>query len=98
MKLITDDGYNSEEIGEIIATSLVQEGPAACLLSPNVYDYIVRGICSVQAHKQIMQLEDDVSKTAIEKVNEVVHVVYSQNGPVSACQNGPRLHQSKRPH
>ncbi len=83
MKLFTDDGYPvvnmqalaDEEFGaagEIIATSIVQEGPAACLLSTNVYDYIVRGICSVEACNWIAQLEDDVSKTAIEKVIEVV--------------------------
>ncbi|CAB4000418.1 G2 M phase-specific E3 ubiquitin- ligase-like isoform X1 [Paramuricea clavata] len=79
MKLFTDDGYpvvniqalteeEFEVAREIFATSIVQEGPAACLLSTNVYDYIVRGICSVQAHNWIVQLEDDVSKTAIDKV------------------------------
>ena len=88
MKLFSDDGYpvvnmqalaeeEFEVAGEIIATSIVQEGPAACLLSTNVYDYIVRGICSVQAHNWIAQLEDDVSKTAIDKVNEVVNIMVS---------------------
>ena len=83
MKLITDDGYpvvNMQALadqqfkvaGELIATSLVQEGPAAYLLSSNVYDYIVRGIGSVQADNWILQVEDDVLKTTIEKVTEVV--------------------------
>lgn len=82
MKPVTNEGYpvvniqaltdqEFEVAGEIIATSIVQEGPAACLFSTSVYDYIVRGICSVQAHNWITQLEDDVTKTAVQKVNEV---------------------------
>ena len=61
MKLFTNDGYpvvnmqaledeEFEAAGEIFATCIVQEEPAACLLLTNVYDYIVRGICSVEAH------------------------------------------------
>ena len=80
MKLFTEDGYpvmnmqaladqEFEVAGESSATSIVQEGPAACLLSTNVYDCIVRGICSVQAHNWIAQLDDDLSKLAIQKVN-----------------------------
>ena len=56
--------------GEIIASSIVQEGPAPCLFSSNVYGYIVRGIGSVQSYNWIGQLQDDKMKMAIEKVND----------------------------
>lgn len=56
--------------GEIIASSIVQDGPAPCLLSSNVYDYIVRGICSVQTYNWLGQLQNDKIKMAIEKVSD----------------------------
>lgn len=82
MKLFDDEGYpvvnmqalaneEYEVAGEIIASSIVQEGPAACLLSSNTYDYIVRGICSVQAYNWMGQLQDGTMKMAIEKVNRI---------------------------
>lgn len=54
--------------GEIIAASIVQGGPAPCLFSPQVYNYIVHGISSVHAHNWCEQLKDDTIKITVEKV------------------------------
>ncbi|XP_028390714.1 uncharacterized protein LOC114515623 [Dendronephthya gigantea] len=58
--------------GEIIASSIVQGGPAACLFSSQVYDYIVHGISRVQAHSWSGQLQDESIKTTIEKIKSCV--------------------------
>jgi hypothetical protein len=54
--------------GEIMASSIVLEGPAPCLISSIVYDYIVRGIGSVQAFNWTEQLRDEKMKMAMQKV------------------------------
>jgi hypothetical protein len=60
--------------GELMASSLAQEGPAPCLLSENVFDYVARGICSIQSHNWAEQVEDIPIKNEIDEVQYIIDV------------------------
>ncbi|PFX30006.1 hypothetical protein AWC38_SpisGene5197 [Stylophora pistillata] len=48
-RALSNDEFKA--VGELMACSLIQEGPAPCFLSINVYDYFIDGIASVQSDK-----------------------------------------------
>lgn len=54
--------------GEIMASSVVQGGPAPCVLSTSAYAYIVHGVSSIKADDANDIVEDVCLKEIIEKV------------------------------
>ena len=54
--------------GELMASSLAQDGPAPCLFATNVFDYVARGICSINSYNWLEHVEDENFKKEIEKV------------------------------
>ena len=75
--LVSNRALANEEFkvaGELMASSLTQEGPAPCLLSENVFDYVARGICSIQSHNWAEQVEDIPIKNEIDKVQYIIDV------------------------
>ena len=54
--------------GELMASSLAQEGPAPCLFAEKVFDYVARGIHSIQSYNWLEHVEDKRLKLQIEKV------------------------------
>ena len=61
--------------GEVMASSIVQGGPAPCFLSSSVYDYIVNGVGSIQADDADEIVENLHLKNAI---NNVPLLIYRQ--------------------
>jgi hypothetical protein len=57
--------------GELMASSLAQEGPAPCLLAEKVFDYVARGIHSIQSYNWLEHVEDKRLKLQIEKVSMI---------------------------
>jgi hypothetical protein len=57
--------------GELMASSLAQEGPAPCLLAEKVFDYVARGIHSIQSYNWLEHIEDKRLKLQIEKVSMI---------------------------
>ena len=55
--------------GELMASSLAQDGPAPCLFATNVFDYVARGICSINSYNWLEHEEDENFKKEIEKVS-----------------------------
>jgi hypothetical protein len=60
--------------GELMASSLAQNGPAPCLFARNVYDYCARGICSIHSYNWLEHVEDESLKLEIEKVCKLVAI------------------------
>ena len=54
---------------ELMASSLAQEGPAPCLLSEDVFEYVARGICSIHSYNWLEHVEDIKIKNEIDKVH-----------------------------
>ena len=54
-----------------MASSLAQEGPAPCLLAEKVFDYVARGIHSIQSYNWLEHIEDKRLKLQIEKVSMI---------------------------
>ena len=46
MRALANEEFKA--VGELIACSIIQGGPAPCLLSTIIYDYIVDGVQSIQ--------------------------------------------------
>ena len=63
--------------GELMATSLAQEGPAPCLFATNVFDYVARGICSIQSHNWLEHVDDENLKEEIGKVCVQEYYLYT---------------------
>lgn len=57
-----------EAVGELMACSLIQGGPAPCFLSVNVYDYFIDGMASVQSEKWASLVKDDFLRQSMERV------------------------------
>lgn len=49
-------------------SSLAQEGPAPCLLAPIVFDYVARGIGTIQSFNWLDHVKDDKLKKQIMEV------------------------------
>ena len=57
--------------GTLMSSSLAQDGPAPCLLATKVFDYIARGIHSIQSFNWLKHVEDKSLKLQIEKVHRL---------------------------
>lgn len=77
--LFSDDGVPNADmralangelkaVGELMACSLIQGGPAPCFLSVNVYDYFIDGMASVQSEKWASLVKDDFLRQSMERV------------------------------
>ena len=54
--------------GELMASSLIYEGPASSFLSVDMYNHIGDGISSVQSERRTALIPDDFLRQSIEKV------------------------------
>ena len=66
MRAVGNDEFKA--VGELMACSLIQGGPAPCFLSVNVYDYVIDGMASVQSEKWASLIKDDFLRQSVERV------------------------------
>ena len=64
MRALANDEFKA--VGELMACSLIQGGPAPCFLS--VYDYLIDGMASVQSEKWASLIKDDFLRQSLERV------------------------------
>jgi hypothetical protein len=66
MRALANEDFKT--IGELLAYSIIQGGPAPCLFSIPVYKYIVNGMSSIDAKVWSSEVKDDNLKQHIEQV------------------------------
>ncbi|XP_067027006.1 uncharacterized protein [Acropora muricata] len=66
MRALANDEFKA--VGELMACSLIQGGPAPCFLSVNVYDYLIDGMASVQSEKWASLIKDDFLRQSLERI------------------------------
>ena len=69
--------------GELMASSVLQGGPAPCFLSEAAFQYILDGIDSVSTEKWIHKVQDAKLKWAIDQVRENIFLF---SGKSNICE------------
>ena len=67
MRALANDELGA--IGELMASSLIQGGPAPSFLATNVYDYIVGGVSSLETDTWVPLVSEDSLRQSIERVS-----------------------------
>ena len=66
MRALANEEFKA--VGELMACSLVQGGPASSFLSMIVYDYLVHGMSSIQSEKWTSLVTDNSLRQSMEGV------------------------------